>query len=292
MNADQRPQPDGRTEPLGHLPRLADRDLPPGRHALHRELLMRRIDQSTPAAPPTGQPARPRLRRRLAFTLVGALAAAAAMGGVTLYDRTTSDPFGSSTLASWTTSPTHVDTSTGPGAATLKWCLNTMPGGSGPIKVTNADLRGKVTSMIVSRGDTTTLCYVASKNGGFSASVSTAQTIAPDAIAYDTSGSHGDAPDVFSYAAGFVGSDVKAVTMTARGRTFEVTVENGRWTAWWPSAAGGRDSSRIDTVTLTLTDGTTRTGTASSLIFPTPSTSPSPTEPSAPAPGPPSSSAS
>ncbi|MCX5205906.1 hypothetical protein OG897_31315 [Streptomyces sp. NBC_00237] len=253
---------------------------------------MRRIDLSTPA----GQPSRPRLRRRLAFTLAGALAAAAAMGGVTLYDRTTSGPFGSSTLASWTTSPTHVDTSTGPGAATLKWCLNTMPGDSGPIKVTNADLRGKVTSMIVSRGDTTTLCYVASKNGGFSASVSTAQTIAPEAISYDTSGSHGDAPDVFSYAAGFAGSHVKAVTMTALGRTFEVTVEDGRWTAWWPSAVGGRDSSRIDTVTLTLTDGTTRTGTASSLILPTPTPTPSPSnspkEPTATPPSPPSSSAS
>jgi hypothetical protein len=268
VNADQRPEPVERAEPLGQLPLPAERDLPPGRHALHRELLMRQIDLDTPATPPTRQAARPRLRRRLAFTLVGALAAgaaAAAVGvGITLYDRVNDDPASASVLASWTTDPTNVDTSTGPGSTTLKWCLDSDPGLSGPTTVTNADLRGKVTSMIVSRGGTTLLCYVASGNGGFSMSIGNAQTIPHDEITSDTGGSHGDGSDTFNYAEGLAGSDVKAVTMTADGHTFEVTVENGRWTAWWPGSAGDRGGV-IDTATLTLTNGTTRTVPGSTL---------------------------
>lgn len=267
MNADQRPEPVERAEPLGQLPLPVERDLPPGRHALHRELLMRQIDLDTPSAPPTRQPARPRLRRRLAFTLVGALAAGAAVVGVgvTLRDRANDDPTSSSVLASWTADPVHADTSTGPGATTLKWCLDSDPDLSGPATVANADLRGKVTSMIVSRGGTTLLCYVASGSGGFSMSIGDAKTVPHNVITYDTGGSHGESPDIFDYAEGLAGSDVKAVTMTAAGHTFKVTVANGRWTAWWPGSAGDRGGV-IDTVTLTLTNGTTRTVPGSSLF--------------------------
>ncbi|MEV7270258.1 hypothetical protein ACIQIG_05935 [Streptomyces bacillaris] len=269
MNSDQRPQPVERVDAPGPLPLPAERDLPPGRHAHHRELLMRRIDLDTPTTTPRTvpdqRPTGPRLRRRLAFTLASALVVGTAAVGITLYDRMTVETMGSSELASWTTSPSRVDTSAGPGAATLKWCLDTMPGEGGPTTVTNADLRGKVTSMIVSRGGDTVLCYVASGNGGFSMAIGDARAVASDVITYDTGGSHGDGQDVFNYASGRVGSDIKAVTLTAQGRTFEVTVDSGRWTAWWPGA-GGLKSGVLDTVTLTFTDGTTRSGSASSLL--------------------------
>ncbi|WP_441245532.1 hypothetical protein [Kitasatospora sp. McL0602] len=224
---------------------------------------MRQIDLDNPATP-ARRPARPRLRRRLAFTLVGALAAGAAVAGVTLYDRLTNVPMNSSVLATWTVNPTHMDTSSGQGAKTLKWCLDGMPGTGEPTRITNADLRGKVTSMVINRGGTTVLCYVASGSGGFTMSVSDTGNPAHDAIAVDTGGSHGDGPDTFNYAAGFVGSDVKAISLTAHGRTFEVTVEGGRWTAWWPGSSGDR-SDIIDSATLTLTDGTTRTVPRASL---------------------------
>ncbi|MFI5620544.1 hypothetical protein [Streptomyces sp. NPDC051567] len=230
---------------------------------------MRQIDLDTPATSPTRQPARPRLRRRLAFTLVGALAAGAAVVGVPLYERATvvdvplheqagSKPLNSSALASWTASPTHVDTSKGSGAATLKRCLDTMDGDDGPATITNADLRGKVTSMVIRRGGTNVLCYVAPENGVTWMQIGDTKPVAPDVITYETGSAIGADPDIFNQATGLAGSDVRSVTMTAQGRTFEVIVENGRWTAWWPGSPEDKGGV-LDTATLTFTDGTTRT---------------------------------
>ncbi|MFB9371659.1 hypothetical protein [Kitasatospora albolonga] len=227
---------------------------------------MSKIDADTPVTPatPAARP-RPGLRRRLAFTLAGAVALGAVVSGVTLYDLVagpgagSGGPLGSAEIVSWTAKPAQVDTSKGQGAKTLKWCLSAMEGPGGADKVSNADLRGRVTSMVVTRGSTVALCYVAPDGeGGFWELVGQVPALAPNAIAYDTGGSHGDGDRIFNYAAGFVGSDVKAVTMTAQGRTFEVTVENGRWTAWWPGAENNRGGS-VDSAVLTLADGTTRT---------------------------------
>ncbi|MFJ3856809.1 hypothetical protein ACIPRL_11320 [Streptomyces sp. NPDC090085] len=266
MNADQRPEPVERAALLAQLPAPAERDLPAGRHALHRELLMSHIDLTPPATRAEGPPAGPRLRRRLAFSVVGALAAGAAVGGVVLYDQATAGPLNSSELAGWTARPTPVDISKGRGASTVKWCLEGMPDDGGPTTVTNADLRGKVASMVVSRGGTTVLCYVTSNNKGLSMVTDSAQTVAHDAITYDTGGSHGSGSATFNYASGFVGSGVKAVSLTVQDRTFEVTVEKGRWTAWWPGKAPVGKEGLLDTATLTLDDGTTRTVSGSSMF--------------------------
>ncbi|MFJ8041352.1 hypothetical protein ACIRBX_12685 [Kitasatospora sp. NPDC096147] len=230
---------------------------------------MSRIDleTSTTHTTPAG---RPRLRRRLAFTLAGAVAVGAVVGGVTFYDRLTGvggggGPLGAAEIVSWTAKPTTVDTTTGQGAKTLKWCLKSMDAQGGADKVTTADLRGKVTSMVVTSGATTALCYVGPNGvGGFSEVVDEVPVLAKDAIVYNTGGSHGNGDQIFNYAAGFVGSDVKAITMTAQGRTFEVTVENGRWTAWWPGTENNRRGS-VDTATLTLADGSTRSVPRSSM---------------------------
>ncbi|MEV7929721.1 hypothetical protein [Kitasatospora sp. NPDC088264] len=273
MNAGQRPEPVERAELLGQVPVPAERDLPAGRHALHRERLMRQIDldTSTPTTAPTPAPApaRPRFRRRLTVTLAGALVVGTAVavavaqssrGGV-------SGPLSSAELASWTGVPTPLAASTGPGATAEKWCLDRMAGGPGagaPVKITNADLRGKVASMVVNRGGKTMLCYVASETSGLWEAIDPVKNVAADAVTYDTGGSHGDGDAMFNYAQGSVGAGVKAITMQVAGRTFQVTVADGRWTAWWPGTMSHR--AVPDTVTVTLADGTTRVVSGSSLF--------------------------
>jgi hypothetical protein len=262
VNAEQRPEPVERAELLGQLPVPAERDLPTGRHALHLERLMRQIDLDTPATSPARRP----IRRRLAFTLVGALAAgAAAAVAVTQYSQGGSGPLSSAELASWTSTPTQLNPSTSRGATAQKWCLDRMkdgPGAGAPTTITNADFRGKVASMVVNRGGNAMLCFVASNTDGMWEVIDRVKTVAADAITLDNSGSHGDGASAFNYAGGSVGADVKAITVHDGGRTFQVTLQNGRWTAWWPGFNGGVPS----TFTLTLTNGTTRTVTGESLI--------------------------
>ncbi|MFE6871264.1 hypothetical protein ACFVFS_32490 [Kitasatospora sp. NPDC057692] len=275
MNAGQRPDQAERAELLGQVPVPAERDLPPGRHALHRERLMRQIDldTSTLATPaPTPAPARPRFRRRLTVTLASALVVGAAAAAAVTVVATQSSPGGgrgpmsAMELASWTEAPTPLAASTGPGATAEKWCLDRMtgaPGAGSPVTITNADLRGKVASMIVNRGANAMLCYVASETSGFWEAIDPVKAVAPDAVTYDTGGSHGDGEATFHYATGSVGTDVKAITMRGAGHTFQVTVANGRWTAWWPGTDPYKGG--IDEATITLTNGTSRTVSGKSL---------------------------
>ncbi|MFJ9522055.1 hypothetical protein ACIRPK_27860 [Kitasatospora sp. NPDC101801] len=274
MNAGQRPEPVERAELLGQLPVPAERDLPAGRHALHRERLMRQIDLDTPtpaAAPaPATTPARPRIRRRLAVTVAGALVVGAAVAVAStqygLDGGGASGSLSSTELASWTGVPTPLAASTGPGATAEKWCLDRMtdaPGAGAPATITNADLRGKIASLIVNRGGNAMLCYVASEHSGFWEAIDPAKTVPADAVTYDTGGSHGDGDETFNYAQGSVGANVKAISMQANGRTFQVTVADGRWTAWWPGATSRGGS--VDMASITLADGTTRTVSGSSL---------------------------
>ncbi|MFE6049143.1 hypothetical protein ACFQ6N_00115 [Kitasatospora sp. NPDC056446] len=274
MNAGQRPDQAERAELLGLAPVPAERDLPEGRHALHRERLMRRIDLDTPTPTaastpvPTRAPARPRLRRRLAVTVAGAfVVATAAAVAVTATQPSggSRGPLSATELASWTGAPTPLSAGTGPGATAEKWCLDRMtdgPGAGSPATITNADLRGKVASMVVNRGGKSMLCYVAAEGRGLWEAIDPVKKVAPDAITYDTGGSHGDGEARFNYAQGSVGADVKAITIQGTGHTFQVTVENGRWTAWWPGVAEG---SNVDTATITLSDGTSRTVSGKSL---------------------------
>ncbi|MFJ7276740.1 hypothetical protein [Kitasatospora sp. NPDC098663] len=275
MNAGQRPEPVERAELLGLVPVPAERDLPAGRHALHRERLMRQIDldTSTPttaATPvPAPAPARPRFRRRLTVTLAGALVVGTAVAVAVTQSSPggARGPLSSAELASWTGVPTPLAASTGPGATAEKWCLARMadgPGAGQPVKITNADLRGKVASMIVNRGGNAMLCYVASETSGLWEAIDPVKNVAADAVTYDTGGSHGNGDGRFNYAQGSVGADVRAITMQVAGRTFQVTVADGRWTAWWPGTMSHR--AVPDTVTVTLADGTTRIVGGSSLF--------------------------
>jgi hypothetical protein len=259
VNAEQRPQPAASAD----LPESVERELPPGRHALHRERLMRRIDLDTPST----SPAPPRLRRRLALTFAAAVTVgAAAAVAVTQSHPAAGGPLSDAEVADWTGTPTQLDPATGKGADAQKWCLDTMkgaPGAGQATTITNADLRGGVASMIVNRGGNAMLCLVGSDHKGMWEVIDPVKSVAPDAITLNTAGAHGNGAAAFSYAEGSVGADVKAITMADGRHTFRVTVSNGRWTAWWPGMSqGGVPGS----VTLTLANGTTRTVSGASML--------------------------
>lgn len=71
-----------------------------------------------------------------------------------------------------------------------------------------------------------------------------------------------DDEDWFTWAEGYVGSDVTGVTVhTASGKEVEASVSDGRFAAWWPAGEVDSDNPEVSgawTYTLTLADGTTR----------------------------------
>ncbi|WP_216590467.1 hypothetical protein [Streptomyces brasiliscabiei] len=227
------------------------------------ETLLRTILADTE---PPGRSVRPGSRRplvrRVTFTLAGALAAGLAVvtatGGLSgLPGRGSEGPLSSAELASWTGTPRSLDASGAEGSAAEKECLDaTEQYGSGPADISNADIRGSVASMIVSRGGDAVYC-LAGEGGGTTMSISPVVDLPADGIELDTYGARGEDDGLLNYAVGSVGRDVAKVTVHDRGRTVEATVQDGRWTAWWPQ--GDPLGLLTGTVTLTFTDGTTRT---------------------------------
>ncbi|MFJ8001141.1 hypothetical protein ACIQ7D_29120 [Streptomyces sp. NPDC096310] len=209
------------------------------------------------------------LIRRAVFTLAGGLAAGVAFVAVTggLPGVGGAGPLPSSELASWTPTPNALDISAGKGSAAEKACLDTVgqhPGKGSP-SIVNADVRGKVASMIVMWGDEeASYCLAASDGTGISMAIDPTAEVGAGAITLDTLGARGSDAGEFNYALGSVGSDVKDVTVRDSGKTVHATVQDGRWTAWWPD--GNPDGLITGTLTLTLTDGTNRTVTGDELM--------------------------
>ncbi|MGW0845571.1 hypothetical protein ACWD26_36640 [Streptomyces sp. NPDC002787] len=248
-----------RLAPLDAAPRAE----PTAAEIDREETLLRTILNDTE---PPGRSARPTSRplvRRVSFTLAGALAAGLAVltatGGLSgltgIGDR---GPLSSAELASWTGTPSSLDSAGAAGSAAEKECLEaTEQYGSGPAVVSNADIRGSVASMVVSRGGDAVYCLAGSDGGRITMAVSPVLDLPADGIELDTYGSRGEDDGLLNYALGSVGSDVEKVTVRDSGHTVQATVQDGRWTAWWPR--GDRYGLLTGTVTLTLTDGTTRT---------------------------------
>ncbi|MFJ2554784.1 MULTISPECIES: hypothetical protein [unclassified Streptomyces] len=209
------------------------------------------------------------LVRRTVFTLAGGLAAGVAFVAVTgsLPGLGGSGPLPSSELASWTPTPNALDISADKGSAAEKACLEVAgerPGSPSPT-IVNADVRGKVASMIVMWGaEDASYCLAASDGTGISMAIDPTAEVAAKAISLDTLGARGSDAGEFNYALGSVGADVKDVTVRDSGKTVHATVQDGRWTAWWPD--GNPDGLITGSVTLTLTDGTTRTVTGDALM--------------------------
>lgn len=203
------------------------------------------------------------LVRRLAFTAVGALAAGAAVMAVTVGGgllRGGGGPLSSSELATWTSSPHRLDPASGEGSAAEKRCLDftkDFAGAGARPGISNAEIRGSVGSMIITRAGNAVYCLMGSDGSGIGMAVSPVAKLPADQIDLDTYGSRGEGDGLLNYALGSAGSDVEEITLHDRGKTIRALVEDGRWTAWWPK--GHPTGLLTGTFTLTFKDGTTRT---------------------------------
>jgi hypothetical protein len=255
------------------IPRLAALDAAPAEEITpaeeaRRETMLRTILHDT--GTPGRRPARPRPRRRLVLAATGVAAAGLAAAAAPFIVRpllANGGPLTSDELASWTSAPAALSDAPDHGAGAQRWCLdstNRGPGAGKPYTISNADQRGKVTSMVVHRAGNTMLCLVGADGAGLWEVIGPFTAAKPDAITLDSGGSHGDGSTGFTYAEGSAGADVTAVTVHDAGRTFAATLENHLWTAWWPTP--DPHGAITGTVTLTLTDGTTRTMTGDQLF--------------------------
>ncbi|MFJ9585703.1 hypothetical protein [Streptomyces acidicola] len=211
------------------------------------------------------------LVRRLAFTAAGGVlaagVAAVALSGGGLLGFGSSGPLSSAELATWTSTPHSLNTADGKGSAAEKRCLDLTKGTSGagaPARISNADIRGSVASMIVTRGGDAAWCLSGSDGSGAMMAVSPVVKLPADQIDLDTLGAWGSDSRQVNYALGSVGSDVEKITVRDHGQTVQAMVEEGRWTAWWPK--GNPDGTIDGTLTLTLKDGSTRTVDGDALL--------------------------
>ncbi|WP_327723449.1 hypothetical protein [Streptomyces europaeiscabiei] len=250
-----------RLAPLDAAPRTE----PTATETDREETLLRTILADTGTTCASVRPAtRAPLVRRVSFTLAGALAAGLAVltatGGLSgLPGLGSRGPLSSAELATWTGTPRSLDSAGAEGSAAEEECLKaTEQYGSGPAVVSNADIRGDVASMVVSRGRGVMYCLAGLDGGGGSMmGISPVPDLPADGIELDTSGAQGAGDSLLNYIVGFVGSNVEKVIVRDSGHTVRATVQDGRWTAWWP---GGDYYARLTgTITLTFTDGATRT---------------------------------
>jgi hypothetical protein len=173
-------------------------------------------------------------------------------------------------LASWTSAPTAVVPGSPIATQAQSWCetnLGTANGTGGTPVITNLDARGSVASLIYQRQGLVYYCLSAGDGAGVWEVVgdTPAEPLAPSQVVLDSAGSHGDGSASLTYAEGFAGADVTAVTLEEPGvEPIAATVEGGRWTAWWPSASGSLGGPSGDIV-VTMADGSTQSVAAASV---------------------------
>ncbi|KUN75926.1 hypothetical protein [Streptomyces griseoruber] len=230
------------------------------------ETLLRAVLADTGRPGSAGAVFRRPIVRRVGLTLAGALALGTAVvavaGGLPGFGG--SGPLSSSELASWTGTPKELDTAAAKGSAAGRQCLDlTEDMGTGSPEVSNADIRGNVASMVVTRGSDAVYCLAGSDGSGVAMAISPVEALPADGITLDTYGARGSDDQEFNYVVGVVGPDVQEVVVHDHGKTARATVDNGRMTAWWPD--GRPDGLLTGTFTVTFTDGTSHTVPADSL---------------------------
>lgn len=159
-------------------------------------------------------------------------------------------------LASWTGEPEALDQDA-PVAKNCQATLSAHPAlDDASSTVLSSDLRGEVGSIIVQRGEYVAWCvgtdaipmYVLIDGPDFAPEEPVA-----DGVTLGPSGGR-IPPDGYGFAAGRVGADVRDVTLQEDGLEITATVENGWWSAWWPSD----DESLLvsGSITVVTSDGT------------------------------------
>ncbi|MDW6062936.1 hypothetical protein SAZ11_39180 [Streptomyces sp. FXJ1.4098] len=127
----------------------------------------------------------------MTFTLASACAAGAAFTFVTggLPDQGDNGPVSSAELVSWTGTPKALDTAEGKGSAAADQCLDLTAGqGTGTARISNADIRGDVASMVVTRSGDASYCLAGSDGTGFAMAISPVVKLPADGLDLDTYG--------------------------------------------------------------------------------------------------------
>ncbi|RNL61948.1 hypothetical protein EFK50_08950 [Nocardioides marmoriginsengisoli] len=203
---------------------------------------------------------RPRRRRLL---VIAGLAGAAgiAVPGLLL---------NGSAYGSWTPKPEPLTSEAAAAAATTCRSALELPANGERIAV--AERRGAWTYVLLTGAGTEAVCLMpdgltareATTADGFFGSYDTdaaaPPTLAPDRI-QETSSMEGSTEEGwFTWAEGYVGSDVTGVTVhTSSGRDIEASVSGNRFAAWWPSRKQSSDHpAETWSYTVHLADGSTR----------------------------------
>ncbi|MER6979297.1 hypothetical protein [Streptomyces carpinensis] len=255
-----------------NLPRLlAALDAAPVRELTEAEsnrkehLLRTVMSSATSVSQPTAPPGR---RRPWLWVAAGAVTATAAVAVVAQapHSASGSGPLPAAELASWTGTPSRPSATSPEATAAEKWCVKALSSDySGkPVSYANLDVRGSITSVVVTDGKTTSYCLTDKAGHGMAEVIDPVKKLAGNAVEVDSAGGHGEGSTGLNYMEGSVGSDVRAVTLHDGGRTIEATIQNNRFTAWWPSAEPSGSADKVD---ITLKNGSTRTVTGDS-IFP------------------------
>ncbi|MGO4425276.1 hypothetical protein AB4Z54_42975, partial [Streptomyces sp. MCAF7] len=187
---------------LAELDAAPRQELTPAELRRRADLLSLVLDDREPVAPVPAY--RRPLVRRAAFTLAGGLAAGVAFVAVT--NGTSggqgggSGPLSAAELSSWTGTPTALSASTEQGSAAEKWCVEESkngPGSGSPAEISNADIRGKVASMVVTRADQSLFCLVGSKSTGMWEAIDPVADLPADGVTLQTAGANGTRDAMF-----------------------------------------------------------------------------------------------
>jgi hypothetical protein len=149
--------------------------------------------------------------------------------------------------------------------------VDAEPSNSGKqLTIVNSDLRGKVASVIVAQGGYTGWCVGTDGAPMFMLLEFPDGATFPAADGTIRLGPSGGrlSPAGYGFAAGTVGKGVTGVTVHEDGVDTVATVENGWWTAWWPS-----DDDELlvtGTITVEVDGGRTTTYDAKDLQVQTP----------------------
>ncbi|MEV4343615.1 hypothetical protein AB0J83_03940 [Actinoplanes sp. NPDC049596] len=201
--------------------------------------------------------------RRGRMLTVGAVAAAAGVVAAVVVPAVLPGA-GEKAIASWTAMPSaRTGEQVMPQAATCgAGDTGGPPGKVSPSDVILAEQRGDMTLLILRKNNGALVeCLSVDKDRfasmGLTDGVTPPPAAAPDSVTLETRSSAGDGDNLWSNIVGLAGPEVTAVEIRLdRGKTFQASVRNGWWGAWWPGPEGG-DGPDTFTVVVHTARGTT-----------------------------------